>query len=54
MFLSLWAEFPRIIFKFKNRGVARIFEGVGGGGGHTVSNPEYLPVWHVDIQAVFY
>ena len=22
--------------------------------GSSVSNPEYLPVWHVDIQAVFY
>ena len=37
------------------RGVARIFqEGGGGGGVHAVSHPGYLPDWHVDIQAVFY
>ena len=39
------------------RGVARIFQGVGGGGGgggaHTFSNPGYLPLCHVDIPTVF-
>ena len=45
--------FLRIIFKFRNGGIARIFQGEGGGGSHYV-NPEYLPDWHVDIQAMFY
>ena len=44
--------FLRIIFKFRNGGIARIFQGEGGGS-HYV-NPEYLPDWHVDIQAMFY
>ena len=33
-----------IIFKFRNRGVAGIFEGGGGRRVDTVSNPEYLSV----------
>ena len=44
-----------MIFKFRNRSIARIFEGKaagGRGGGDSVSNPEYLPVWHVDIRVL--
>ena len=29
--------FLRIIFKFRNGGIARIFQGEGGGGAHTMS-----------------
>ena len=32
---------------------ARIFQWLGGGG-HTVSNREYLPDSHFDVQALFY
>ena len=40
-----------MIFKFRNRSIARIFEGKAAGG-DSVSNPEYLPVWHVDIRVL--
>ena len=41
-------------FTVRHRGVARIFQ--GGGGGHTVSHPEprYLSDCLVNIHAVFY
>ena len=46
--------FLRIIFKFRNGGIARIFQGEGGGGGSHYVNPGYLPDWHVYIQAMLY
>ena len=51
---SFSAKFVRFHFKFRNGGVARIFQGGAGVGGHTMSNSGYLPDWHVDIQVVFY
>ena len=43
--------FLRIIFKFRNGGIARIFQGEGGeGGGSHYVNPGYLPDWHVDTS----
>ena len=34
--------FLRIIFKFRNGGIARIFQGEGGGGGLTLCQPRVL------------
>ena len=41
------------VLKYFYRSVARIFHRKGGGGGHALSHPGYLPDWHVDIWAVF-
>ena len=53
-----FSQIPKNHIQVQERGVARIFQGGGEGGGggvaHTMSNSGYLPDWHVDIQAVFY
>ena len=52
-----FSQIPKNHIQVQERGVARIFQGGGeggGGGAHTMSNSGYLPDWHVDIQAVFY
>lgn len=44
----------KTIFMIRRPGRSQDFSKGGGGGGHTVSNREYSPDFHVHLYAVFY